>query len=116
MGTIILDTRAGDVTLTNNKNQQAQMMMPSTPVPTIDNIKITSRQTVKTKGSDITGSCLLHDGRMIFSCDTTCQIYALKSDGTLEFALQPGYRTSYIHFIEDSKKIVVTAHIFRLLK
>ncbi|CAG2239789.1 unnamed protein product [Mytilus edulis] len=50
MGTIILDTRAGDVTLTNNKNQQALMMMPSTPVPTIDNIKLTSRQTVKTKG------------------------------------------------------------------
>lgn len=57
MGTIILDTRAGDVTLTNNKNQQALMMMSSTPVPTIDNIKLTSRQTVKTKGSDITGSC-----------------------------------------------------------
>lgn len=108
MGTIILDTRPGDVTLTNRKNQQAQMMMPTTPVPTIDNIKLNSKQTVNTKGGDITGSWLLHDGRMIFSCDTTCQIYVLKSDGNLEFALQPGYRTSHINFIEESQTIVVT--------
>lgn len=39
IGTIILDTRPGNVTLINWKNQQAQIMMPTTPVPTIDDVR-----------------------------------------------------------------------------
>ncbi|CAC5416472.1 unnamed protein product [Mytilus coruscus] len=66
IGTIILDTRAGDATLTNRKKKQAQIMVPITHVPTIDDIKLTLRHTVKTNEIDITGCSLLSDGRIIF--------------------------------------------------
>ncbi|CAC5416469.1 unnamed protein product [Mytilus coruscus] len=109
MGTIILDTRPGDATLTNRKNKQAQIMMPITPVPTIDDLTLTLRQTVNTIGTYISGCSLLPDGRMIFSCCTSGHISVLKSDGTLHFTLKPGQRTSHIFFIEESQKLVVTS-------
>ncbi|CAC5400536.1 unnamed protein product [Mytilus coruscus] len=108
MGTIILDIRSGNTTLTKRKNKQAQIMVPITPVPTIDDIKLTLRQTVKGPRNDITGSCLLPDGRMIFSSYTSDQISVIKTDGTLDFTVQTGMYTSHIHFIEESQKLVVT--------
>ncbi|XP_063397678.1 uncharacterized protein LOC134682001 [Mytilus trossulus] len=108
MGTIILNTRAGDATLTNKKNKQAQMMMPTTPVSTIDDIKLTLRQTVNTIGQDIKSCCLLPGGRMIFSCYRSNKIHVLKSSGTSDFTLETGSTTSHIHFIEKSQKLVVT--------
>ncbi|XP_052073659.1 protein wech-like [Mytilus californianus] len=110
MGTIIiLDTRSGDATLTNRKNKQAQIMVPITPVPNINDLKLTLRQTVKALTNDVTSCCLLPDGRMILSCYTNKKIYVLKIDGTLDFTLQPGFTTSHIHFIEESQKLVVTS-------
>ncbi|XP_052075684.1 uncharacterized protein LOC127713096 [Mytilus californianus] len=109
MGTIILDTRSSDITLTRHKNKQAQIIVPITYVLTIDDLKLTLRQTVKTIGKDITGCSLLPDGRMIFSCYTSNKIYVIKNDGSLDFTLQPGERTSHINYIEDSQKLVVTS-------
>ncbi|XP_063448254.1 uncharacterized protein LOC134727794 [Mytilus trossulus] len=106
MGTIILDTKAGEATLTNRKNQQAQIMLPNTYVPTIDDITLTLKQTMKTIGIDIT-SCCLYDGRMIFSCFNSEQIYVLKTNGSLDFTLNPGSHTSHIYYIEESQKLLV---------
>ncbi|XP_063448323.1 E3 ubiquitin-protein ligase TRIM47-like [Mytilus trossulus] len=114
IGTIQLDTRSADATLTVRKNQQAQMMMPITHAPTIDDIKLTLRQTVKTTGKHVIDCCLLPDGRMIFSCYSNSTIYVLKTDGTLDFSLQLESRTSHIHFIEESQKLVVTTGQFFL--
>ncbi|CAG2254219.1 unnamed protein product [Mytilus edulis] len=108
MGTIILDTRPGDVILTNRKNKQAQIMLPTTPVPTIDNIKLTLKQTVKTKGSDVSDCCLLPDGEMIFSCFDSGKVTVIKTDGTLDVILQPEHFISHICFFKESPKLVVT--------
>ncbi|XP_063397743.1 tripartite motif-containing protein 2-like [Mytilus trossulus] len=109
MGTIILDTRPSDTTLTRQKNKQAQIMVPMTPVASIDDIRLTLTQTVETTGEDITGCSLLPDGRMIFTCYTSNKIYVIKNDGSSDFILQPGERTSHVHFMEDGQKLVVTS-------
>ncbi|CAC5389029.1 unnamed protein product [Mytilus coruscus] len=110
MGTIILDRRPSDTTLASRKIKQAQIMVPITHVPTIDDLKLNLRQTVKIFGDDIISCSLLPDGRMIFSCyDTAVQINVLKPDGSLDFTLQPRSYTSHIHFIEDNEKLVVTS-------
>ncbi|XP_063448256.1 uncharacterized protein LOC134727796 [Mytilus trossulus] len=108
MGTIILDTRSVDTILTNRKNKQAQIKVPTTHVPTINDIKLTLKQTVKTHGQDITDCSLLPDGRMIFPCSTRQQIHVLKTDGSLDFTLNSEFRISHIYFIEESQKLVVT--------
>ncbi|XP_063448365.1 uncharacterized protein LOC134727898 [Mytilus trossulus] len=108
MGTIILDTRSSDVTLTSRKNKEAQIMVPNTHVATIDDINLTLKQTVKTIGTDITDCSLLPDDRMIFS-NNGGQINMMKTDGSLDFTLQTGSLTSHIHYIEDSQKLVVTS-------
>ncbi|CAG2257440.1 unnamed protein product [Mytilus edulis] len=51
MGTIILDTKSSDATLTSRKIKQAQIMVPTTHVPVIDDLKLTLRQTVKIEDS-----------------------------------------------------------------
>ncbi|XP_063396736.1 uncharacterized protein LOC134681178 [Mytilus trossulus] len=112
IGTIILDTRSGDVILTNRKNTQAQIMMQTTPVPSINDIKLTLRQTVKTIGSDVNDCSLLPDGRMIFSFYNSRQIHVLKSEGSLDFTLKPGPIISHIDFIESSQKLVVTSGFY----
>ncbi|XP_063396944.1 uncharacterized protein LOC134681305 [Mytilus trossulus] len=109
MGTIILDSSTSDITLTSRKNKQAHIMVPMTPVATIDDLKLTLKQTVKTDGKYITGCSLLPDGRMIFSCYSSHNIYVMKTDGSLDFTLQTGSNTSHIHFIEDSQKLIVTS-------
>ncbi|XP_052073618.1 uncharacterized protein LOC127711565 [Mytilus californianus] len=108
MGTIILDIRPGEAELTNRKGKQAQLIMPITHVPTIDDVRLTLRQTVKTHGNDITGCSFLPDGRMIFSCYRNCLISVLQTNGSLHFTLKPGFRTSQIYYIEESQKLVVT--------
>ncbi|XP_063448257.1 uncharacterized protein LOC134727798 [Mytilus trossulus] len=109
MGTIILDTRSGDASVSNNKNKQAQIMTPNTPVPSIDDVRLTLRGTVKTFGDDITSCCFLPDGRMVFSCYTSDQIHVLKTDRSLDFTLKPGLKTCHIDFIENSQTLVVTS-------
>ncbi|CAG2208009.1 unnamed protein product [Mytilus edulis] len=52
MGTIILETKAGDAALTIRKNKQSQIMLPIIPVPSINDIKLTLNQTVKTNGDE----------------------------------------------------------------
>ncbi|XP_052093244.1 uncharacterized protein LOC127729462 [Mytilus californianus] len=111
MGTIILDSRSGDATLINRKNKQAQITLPITHVPAIDDITLTLRQTVKTTGYDITDCTLLPDDRMIFTCYGNSKIQVLKIDGTLDFTLGPGFIT-YIHYIEESQTLAVTAGQF----
>ncbi|XP_071178713.1 E3 ubiquitin-protein ligase TRIM71-like [Mytilus edulis] len=108
MGTIILDIRSGNATLTNRKNTQAQIMMPITHVTSIDDIKLTLIQTVKTIGGDIKSCCLLPDGRMIFSCYLSNKIHVFKTSGTFDFTLETGSLTSHIHLIGQSQKLVVT--------
>ncbi|XP_063397744.1 uncharacterized protein LOC134682071 [Mytilus trossulus] len=108
MGTIILDTRSSDVTLTSRKNKEAQIMVPNTHVATIDDIKLTLKQTMKTIGRDITDLSLLPDGRMILT-NYYGQINVMKTDGSLGFRLKTGFCTSQIHYIEDSQKLVVTS-------
>ncbi|XP_052075696.1 uncharacterized protein LOC127713102 [Mytilus californianus] len=109
MGTIILNTRTSDITLTSRKEKQAQIMLPTTHVLTIDDLKITLIKTVNTIGKDITGCSLLPDGRMIFSCFKYGQIYVVKPDGSLDFTVQVGSHTSHIYFIEDSQSLVITS-------
>ncbi|CAG2257441.1 unnamed protein product [Mytilus edulis] len=110
MGTIILATRSCDTTLTSRKNKQAQIMVPTTHVPTVDDLKLTLRQTIETIGENITGCSLLPDGRMIFSNYVYGgHIDLMKTDGSLDFTLQTGSLTSHIHYIEDSQKLVVTS-------
>ncbi|XP_063448374.1 uncharacterized protein LOC134727909 [Mytilus trossulus] len=108
IGPIIVDTMSSDITLTRRKNKQAQIMLPPTHVPTIDDIKLTLKQTVNTMGAYITDCSLLPDGRMIFSCNESNKIYVIKTDGSLDFTLQTG-SLIYIHYIEDSQKLVVTS-------
>ncbi|CAG2208007.1 unnamed protein product [Mytilus edulis] len=109
IGTIILDTRPGDTILTSSKNQQAQKVLPTTPVPSIDDVKLTLRRTVKTFGSDIISCCFFPDGRMVFSCYGNDKIHVLKTNGSLDFTLKPGSKTSHIDFIEKSQQLVVTS-------
>ncbi|XP_063396962.1 transcription intermediary factor 1-alpha-like [Mytilus trossulus] len=111
MGPIIVDTMSSDITLTRRKNKQAQIMLPSTHVPTIDDIKLTLKQTVNTMGAYITDCSLLPDGRMIFSGYESNKIYVIKTDGSLDFTLQTGSCTSHMHFKEDIQKLVVTSGI-----
>ncbi|XP_063396963.1 uncharacterized protein LOC134681318 [Mytilus trossulus] len=111
MGTIILDSSTSDITLTSRKNKQVQIMVPMTPVATIDDLKLTLKQIVKTIGGSVTGCSVLPDGRMIFSCYSSHKIYVMKTDGSLDFTLQTGSYTSHIHYIEDSQKLVVTSGI-----
>ncbi|CAC5389024.1 unnamed protein product [Mytilus coruscus] len=84
-------------------------MLPTTHVPTIDDLKITLIKTVNTIGRDITGCSLLPDGRMIFSCFKYGQIHVVKPDGSLDFTVQLGSHTSHIYFIEDSQTLVLTS-------
>ncbi|XP_052073611.1 uncharacterized protein LOC127711560 [Mytilus californianus] len=112
MGTVILETRPGNATLTNRKNKQAQIMMHTSPVPTIDDINLTLGQTVKTIGGDIKSCCLLPDGRMIFSCYTSNKIHVFKSNGTLDFTFETGSPTSHIYFIEQGQKLAVTTGFY----
>ncbi|XP_076108458.1 uncharacterized protein LOC143076524 [Mytilus galloprovincialis] len=109
IGTIILDTRPGDTILTSRKNQQAQIVLPTTPVPSIDDVKLALRRTVKTIGSDIISCCFFPDGRMGFSCYASYKIHVLKTYGSLDFTLKPGSATSHIDFIENSQKLLVTS-------
>ncbi|XP_071178296.1 uncharacterized protein [Mytilus edulis] len=109
MGSIILDTRSTNATLTKRKNKQAQIMLPIIPVPTNDDLKLTLRQTVKTIGTNIAGCSLLPDGKMIFSCYFTNKIYIVKTDGSLDYTLQTGSKTCCIHYIEESRKLIVTS-------
>ncbi|XP_071178297.1 uncharacterized protein [Mytilus edulis] len=109
MGTITLDTRPSDTTLSKRKNKQAQIMLPITHVPTIDDIKLTLIQTVKTIEKYIINCSILPDGRMIFSCLVSNQINLMKTDGSLDFKLKRRGRTSHIHYIEESQKLVVTS-------
>ncbi|XP_052075688.1 uncharacterized protein LOC127713100 [Mytilus californianus] len=109
IGTIILDTRLSDTTLASRKNKQAQTMVPTTHVSNIDDLKLTLGQTVQTNGKDITGCSLLPDGRMMFACYARGHINVMKTDGSLDFTLQPGLITTNIHFTEESQKLVVTS-------
>ncbi|CAG2235311.1 unnamed protein product [Mytilus edulis] len=88
-------------------------MVPMTPSHTIDDLKLTLIQTVKTMGAYITDCSVLPDGRMIFSNYVHGgQINVMKTDGSLDFTLQTGSYascTSHIHYIEDSQKLVVTS-------
>ncbi|XP_063397746.1 uncharacterized protein LOC134682072 [Mytilus trossulus] len=108
MGTIIWDTRSCDITLTNRKNRQSQIMVPITHVSSINDLKLILIQTMKTKGTDITDCSLLPDGRMIYS-DYSGQINVVKTDGSFDFTLTTGSITSHINFIEKSQKLVVTS-------
>ncbi|XP_063424807.1 transcription intermediary factor 1-beta-like [Mytilus trossulus] len=94
IGTIILDTRSSDTTLTNRKNKQAQILMHITHVPTIEDIRLTLRQTVKTLGNDVNGCSLLPDGKMIFSCYGSDKIHIFETDGTLDLTLDTKMCTS----------------------
>ncbi|CAC5406504.1 unnamed protein product [Mytilus coruscus] len=89
-------------------------MVPITYVPIFDDVRLTIRQTVKTKRSDVTGCCLLPDGRMFFSCYDSGQITVTKTNGTLDFTLQQGVCTSHIHFIEESQKLFVTTGCYNI--
>ncbi|XP_063396961.1 uncharacterized protein LOC134681316 [Mytilus trossulus] len=109
MGTIILDTRSSNTTLIIRKNKQAQIIVPTTHVPTVDDLKLTLRQTIKTIGENINSCSLLPDGRMIFSCYFSGQINVMKTDGSFDFTLQTGSLISHIHYIEDSQNFIVTS-------
>ncbi|XP_076106202.1 uncharacterized protein LOC143074853 [Mytilus galloprovincialis] len=109
MGTIILDTNPSDTTLTKRKNKQAQIIVSNLHVPSIDDLKLTLRQTVETNGTYIVDCFILPDGRMIFSCFKSRKIYIIKTDGSLDFTLETGLFIFHIHYIEDSQKLVVTS-------
>ncbi|CAG2193207.1 unnamed protein product [Mytilus edulis] len=114
MGIITLDTRSCDATLTNRKNKQAQIMMPITHIPTIDDIKLTLRQTVNSIGSDVNDCTLLPDGRIIFSCYGNAKIHVIKPDGTLDFTLEPEFSPSHIFYIDESQILVVTSGYYNV--
>lgn len=67
---------------------------------------------MKRNGDNVTGCCLLPDGRRIFHCFKNKEIYLLKIDKTFNFELQTGMPTSHILFIEESQNLVVsTGHL-----
>ncbi|VDI27462.1 Hypothetical predicted protein [Mytilus galloprovincialis] len=101
--------RSNEPKLASRNEQQIQTMEPTKHVPTIDDVKLILRDTVKTCGDDIACCSLLSDGRMIFSCYSSNKMYVIRSDGVLDFTFKSGTRTSHLHYIEESNKLVVTS-------
>ncbi|XP_071121456.1 RB1-inducible coiled-coil protein 1-like [Mytilus edulis] len=101
-GEITVKSKPSGTELTTRKQKQAQIMVTKEPSKSFENINLQLQQTINTKQTKhIFGTCLLPDGRMVFSSNKfgNCSIIVLNANGSLSFEVElpsPSFDVTYI--------------------
>ncbi|XP_052065979.1 uncharacterized protein LOC127705675 isoform X2 [Mytilus californianus] len=111
-GKIMVESKPSDLDLTANKQNQAQMMVTKVPSKRFENINLKLQQTINTKKSeDTVGTCLLPDGRIVFSSSSlfTGTVIVLNANGSLSFEIEFDLSPFDVVFITESNTLAVSS-------
>ncbi|XP_052077166.1 uncharacterized protein LOC127715168 [Mytilus californianus] len=110
IGKVGVDYSPSLVSITKNKEKQAQMMATKTTIKSIKNIALKVQKKITACGSGSTGCTQLSHGNIAFANEKERNITVVKSDGSLDFKidLKP-YRPLDITYIPYTNTIVVTS-------
>ncbi|XP_052064015.1 uncharacterized protein LOC127704156 [Mytilus californianus] len=108
-GKIIIETKPYDVVLTHKKNKQAQTMVPRVLSRSIVNVSLKLHKTINTMGKDITGCCMLLDGRMVFADKENNAVRVLNNDGSNDFQMKIPTNIFEVAYISRDNTLAVTS-------
>ncbi|CAC5423036.1 unnamed protein product [Mytilus coruscus] len=110
IGKVGVDYCPNLVSITKNKENQAQIMATKTIIKSIKNIALKVQKKITACGNGVTGCTQLSHGSIAFANEKERNITVVKSDGSLDFKidLKP-YRPLDITYIPNTNTIVVTS-------
>ena len=113
LGEVVVESKPCELTFVRKKDKQAQMMVvdPSPPLP-VENIQLTIKQKIHTKGKHIIGCSLLPDGKMALSCFNANTVSFFNKEGCELFQIgkyKTGSCTYDTVFIKDSNTVAVSS-------
>ncbi|XP_071123697.1 tripartite motif-containing protein 5-like [Mytilus edulis] len=83
--TVVIKPTKAD--LRERKKMQAQKVIPKVQPKPSDNIKTRLQDTIQTTLYNVSGCCILPDGRMAFTCFRKEMLILIKADGTKDFEI-----------------------------
>ena len=95
------------------KDKQNQMMVADLlPHMSVENIQMTLKLKINTKGNNITGCSLVPDGRMLFSCCNSNTVSFINTEGVELFQIgkdKIGTCTYDTAYIKDNNTVAVSS-------
>ncbi|CAC5397268.1 unnamed protein product [Mytilus coruscus] len=108
-GEVHIESKPRDIVLIKRKAKQAQMMVPTVQLRSIENMKLEIHKTINTKGEYIYGCCMLSDGRMAFSYNFDKTVKVLSDKGSKDFELNMSCKPVDIVFNSEDNTLAVTS-------
>ncbi|XP_052065209.1 uncharacterized protein LOC127705001 [Mytilus californianus] len=108
-GEVKIEKKPCDVVLTRRKDKQAQIMLLHISSRSVDNINLKLLQTINTTGKNITGCCMLPDGKMAFLSYFGGAVRVFNLDGTNDFELITPTFAFDIAYISHDNTLAVTS-------
>ncbi|CAC5397256.1 unnamed protein product [Mytilus coruscus] len=108
-GEVHIESKPCDIVLIKRKAEQAQMMVPTVQLRSIENMKLEIHKTINTKERYIYGCCMLSDGRMAFSCISDQTVKVLSDEGSKDFELNMSCKPFDIVYNSEDNTLAVTS-------
>ncbi|CAC5374907.1 unnamed protein product [Mytilus coruscus] len=85
---VVVESNSCKVVISENKRQQAQIMVPISTPKCIDDIKLSTKMQINLQSAELLRDCkILPNGKMMFCDYKNKNIIAFNSNGTLEFKI-----------------------------
>ncbi|XP_063418802.1 uncharacterized protein LOC134701591 [Mytilus trossulus] len=113
-GKVIVESEPSNIELTTSKQKQAQMMVAKVQSTSFEHINLKLQQTIDThKYKHISGTCLLPDGRMVFSSsivnDKKGTITVLNANESLSFEVELPTSSFDVTYIRGDNTLAVSS-------
>ncbi|XP_052065987.1 uncharacterized protein LOC127705683 [Mytilus californianus] len=108
-GEVHIETRPMDIVLTKKKAKQAQMMVPTIQLRSIESIKLKRHKTINLQSTNTRGCCILPDGRIAYTSFANCTISVCNIEGKNELTVKMPNTPYAIVFIIDDNALAVTS-------
>ncbi|XP_052060333.1 uncharacterized protein LOC127700733 isoform X2 [Mytilus californianus] len=109
LGEVQIEAKPYDIVLIKKKAKQAQMMIQTAQLRSIENIKLTLYNTIGTKGERIYGCCMLPDGRMAFTFFNEETVKLFNEKGLKDFEVKLPAEAFDLVYINEDNTLAVTS-------
>ena len=87
LGKIIIEKESSEVDIETYKQKQAQMRVARSPVRSAIDVMLKLKQRIKTGHSNVTGCCILSNGKMVFINSHPGKVIILHKDGSMDYTI-----------------------------
>jgi hypothetical protein len=87
LGKIIIETKTSDVDIEAYKQNQAQQRVVSIPLGSVNDVILKVKQRIKSGLRNVTGCCILSNGKMVFMNYSAGEVNILHRDGSRDFTI-----------------------------